>query len=660
VKRAIALAFLVALVGVTPRLADAAGCPAGYLIGGLFYCSPTPAPTPTPGATIAPDFIDTTPGPFGSYPIAVTIPNSASGTFVVGFDCNANVNGNQLIAAIGSVSVDGGNFAGSSSANPPTSQGGHNFSSASGLQASLAQALNAGAPPGAGQSYVAIATHGATNGTALAWAPITGGVVGSLTSVSVTDPTPLASATAWCIGGTGTACATRVAQCDEWGIKHFAAEITDTTNPTRAQVAAGVGPNPYPTLTPAPTPTPTPVSTASPWDPPTATPLVYSYPGIALPGSPFLTAIGTPTVNASSAAWVTAMLNGAGNSFQIGQIQISMCSAPTSNACYNNDVGFPVYFDCTGTTDSQCEQVQIHCTHNYSSPPCPAVPEGATIGLDPRWQIETGDQTNHDSHIVVVSPQQSKIYVLWQVGAAAFQGSGSIGCMQTFGGATGPTFCAWPPSGGVLNVSWGGSCDSNHNGFQDAKGNAYPHFGGCNGDATSTPMELGVLRPTDLMNAVNAVHAGNANATLSNAVAFALPCFQNLIVAPFVATDGTCTGLPPEGTNMYLAVHDAAINALGLPIIPSIILRTMDEDHYGAYGTDTGGGSSNGTFQIQILMGGTYTTWGAANPWVTQIEPELAAEGYNTSACTPGAHCNINLPIPSSLTGSLRFSAVNP
>jgi hypothetical protein len=345
------------------------------------------------------------------------------------------------------------------------------------------------------------------------------------------------------------------------------------------------------TGTPAPTAAPTSAATATPVA--NANSNVYD-PSVGVvpyfPTSPYSQKIpNPPTVNANNAAYVSGL----------GSFTLNTLNAFTAAAVDDNH-GEPIYMNHAGSNTP----VKIHCTENYGNQPCNV--EGDTIYIDPREIPQNGDVSGQDDHIVFMDPAAGYEYDFWVVHQ-------------------------WPPQNGVLTVNWGGRCALSGSGFTTPS---------CASTAIGTPVSMGLIRAKDL---VAAVSSGGA---LPQAIAVAVNC-------PGAGVgDGQCPGNAPEGSRMYLAMHDSDVNALNAAPITKVILRTLDEDHYGAIIMDTGGSQSG--IQMQAESDDTYTVWGLPGPWMTQFIPLAQSEGLPGSSGTQNDY-QVQLPIPSSVASALRF-----
>jgi hypothetical protein len=378
---------------------------------------------------------------------------------------------------------------------------------------------------------------------------------------------------------------------------------TRTPSPTEAP-ARTVTPTPKPTPTPTPKPTPTPTPTPKPT--PTATFLVYN-PAAGtyrlFPQSPMLQKIpSNPQPDPSSSAWIAE--SQIGNT--IGRLQFF--SDPSG---YAQDVSYPIYYT-VASSDPHAETIKISCS-GYTNAGCPA--NGVKLSVDSRVLPEDFG-TNGDRHITFIDTAGGYEHDLFQA--------------------------AWPPSSGILTAKQGGQCALTGTGFSG---------GDCSATASGTPASLGLIRATDLLAAI-----GNPNGSLPYAIAVATKCNYGYI-APAVNGDNgndSCETGPPDGARFYLAMHDAAVNALNAPNIVKVLLRTLDEDHYGAMLTDTNGGGAEMSMSRESDL--TYTVYGEPGPWVSQFVPEARNEGLTGASAPFEGEYFIDLPLPSNLfTNYLRI-----
>jgi len=361
------------------------------------------------------------------------------------------------------------------------------------------------------------------------------------------------------------------------------------------------------------TPSPTPHPTSSAYAPAGGTDPYFA-------SSPFFAKIPSPpTVNTHSSAWVSSVNQG-GN-FSLNQINVS---ATEGN---NADHNYPIYYNHSGSNTP----VTIHCMLEYvSGTQCND--EGMTVYIDPREKIQNNAESGQDDHLTIIDPVAGYEYVFWRV--------------QT----------PFPPTNGVLTAAYSGRCSLWGDGFTNPSYGGVHWNSGCVGDESGYPLSVGIIRPEDLEAALN-----SSTGSLPTALSFGMTCTgqpnNGALPAPFLGTgSGKCNNstTPIEGNRLYLAMHDSDVNALHLPKITSVILRTLDEDHYGAYLTDTGG--SQPGVQLYGVSDNTYLTWGANDPWHSWFLPEAKNEGLpGATSETQSAMYRVSLPIPSSITSKVRF-----
>jgi hypothetical protein len=326
------------------------------------------------------------------------------------------------------------------------------------------------------------------------------------------------------------------------------------------------------------------------------------------PSSPFSTKIpNPPTVNPNSAAWVAGL-----GTFTLNDIGANEASSILT------DHGEPIYMNHAGAN----VPVTIHCTSDFGHIPCNV--EGMTVFIDPREIPQNGGKAGEDDHFALIDPAEGYEYDFWVVQH-------------------------WPPENGVLVVNWAGRCALSGNGFTNPSYKGRHWNSGCGATASSTPLSMGLIRAKDLLAAVS------SGGTLPQAIAVAIRCVgTGPLAAPFLGSgDGKCPGRAPEGSRMYLAMHDADVNALGVAPIVAVILRTLDEDHYGAFVVDTGGNHDG--IEMQGESDSTYTVWGLPGPFWTRFVPEAAREGLPGASAMYGDRYQIALPIPPNVGASLRF-----
>jgi len=350
----------------------------------------------------------------------------------------------------------------------------------------------------------------------------------------------------------------------------------------------------------APAGVPAPASSA--YDPPAGSVPFF-------PASPFRQKIpNPPTVNPNSAAWVAGM----------GPFSLNNIAAVTPAGTLVNHHE-PVYYNHGGAN----VPVTIHCTAHFGNRDCST--EGMTVYIDPRETPQNGAKPGEDDHLALIDVPAGYEYDFWVVHE-------------------------WPPQNGVLTVNWAGRCALDGNGFTNPSYSG-PHWNsGCASTASGTPISMGLIRAKDLMAALHDPHG-----SLPEAIAFGIPCpGPGPLPAPFLGSgDGKCPGHAPEGSRLYLAMHDADVDALGVAPIVAVILRTLDEDHYGAFLIDTGGRQPG--MQLAAQSDTTYTAWGLPGPLMTQYLPEAQAEGLPGAAFPYDEKYEIGLPIPPAVEAAVRF-----
>jgi len=333
------------------------------------------------------------------------------------------------------------------------------------------------------------------------------------------------------------------------------------------------------------------------------------------PGNPFGALGGTVTPNASSAAWLAWDAKQGAPTF--GAMFVQLAPMPSAQ-----EIAFPVYMNHAGSNTP----VKIHCAEPWGA--CNV--EGLTIYIDPRELPQSGGcpatgGCAADNHFALIDPAGGYEYCLWQT--------------------------QWPPVNGVLTVGFGGRAALAGNGFT----NPSKPGTGCAGDASDTPLSLGLVRAKDWLAAI-----GSPSGVLPGAISYAFGCTgPGPLPPPFIgAGDGQCAGAPPEGSHLYLAMHDAQVNALGVAPLVAVLLRTMDEDHYGAIAIDSGGGPSSTIGPPNFESDKTYTAWGLPAPYLAQFVPEAVKEGLPTWVDATNNRRGFNLPFPSSVTwGSFVYAA---
>jgi hypothetical protein len=227
-------------------------------------------------------------------------------------------------------------------------------------------------------------------------------------------------------------------------------------------------------------------------------------------------------------------------------------------------------------------------------------------------------------------------------------------------------------------ISWGGNAWTGGNGFQFT-----PVTGGENegasGDAAHAPMTPFLIRPQDL------AYAAQNGGVLNHALGFVAgtvgtvngtssPCPQPL-PSPFLGSGDShnfanCgAGYAPEGERGWLNMTDSQVNALGLGAITSVILRTIDKQHYGFFVVESAGAGGQ-NYRLWAENGQTYSAWGYPDPWIDStfttagftgsFLAECRSEGY--SGCASGANTGnpnqtwqVPLPLPTSVGQNIMW-----
>jgi hypothetical protein len=347
-------------------------------------------------------------------------------------------------------------------------------------------------------------------------------------------------------------------------------------------------PTPTPTKAPtqAPTQAPTPAPQASAYDPPAG-----DQPYFSSSSNPFdLQLPATPNVNPNSASMLSYFQSCCSNGpFAFRPFQV-FGTLPNTK-----EIAFPVYYNHAGSNTP----VTINCTTTYGSTPCNV--QGMTLYVDNR-EIPQGES---DGHWVMIDPTAGYEYVLYQT--------------------------QWPPKNGVLSATSGGRCALSGNGFTNPSYSGPAWNRGCSGDASATPLSMGTVRAKDWLAQIN-----TTNGVLPDALNYSFSCngvsadTGGALPSPFPPTAGDgCLAqneAPAEGSRIFLAMHDAQVNALSVPPLSKVLLRTLDEDHYGAILIDTGANGYNG-LGINVESDSTYAAWGQPGPWLNSWLPEAQAEG---------------------------------
>jgi len=417
-----------------------------------------------------------------------------------------------------------------------------------------------------------------------------------ITLRTIMSPTLLLVALAACSGGgTSTVLAPNGdAQASQSAPPAPTGSPVATRGPATVPTAVPTSvPTPVPTPTPPlPTPVPTPKPTATPTPgPPLYDPSADSFPNFR--SSEFFQRLPTnPTVNVKTSTWLSSL-----GTISLGQLQFA--ANPSGVA---RDFGTPVYETAVGP---RAMAVKVHCTEPWGT----CAVEGKTVYVESSEQPEDGGTNGEDSHFAIVDNTTGDEYDFWGT--------------------------RWPPSNGVLTIEWGGSCKLSG-----------PGYGGCGGSASGTALSLGIIRAKDL---VAAVQSGG---TLPYALSTGVKCADGY-VAPMTSSDEYTPGCPPEGARAYLALHDSDVNASGASDIVKAILRTIDEDHYGMFITDSGSGDG---FSFITESDVTYTAFGLPGPLVNTLVPLAQSEGIPGSSAAYEAVWYLHLPATGiNLSSEIRF-----
>jgi hypothetical protein len=326
-----------------------------------------------------------------------------------------------------------------------------------------------------------------------------------------------------------------------------------------------------------------------------------------------------PTVNPSSSPWVSSLVRG-------GNLSLNTINV-ASYEPDDNDHNYTIYYNHSGSNTP----VTVHCNLQYASG-VSCNDEGMTVYIDSREKIQNNDTSVQDDHLILIDPAAGYEYDFWEVQPP------------------------WPPTNGKINAQYSGRCALAGDGFTNPSYSGPAWNAGCTGDEVGMPLTVGIIRAEDIEAALN-----SSTGSLPQALAFGVTCDgksnNNQLPPPFLGPgSGTCSSstYAIEGNRLYLAMHDSDVNALGLPKITSVILRTLDEDHYGAFLTETGGSQSG--LQMYAISDNSYLSWGATDPWTSWFLPEAQTEGLpGASSADPNGMYQIQLPIPASLTAKVRF-----
>jgi hypothetical protein len=337
-------------------------------------------------------------------------------------------------------------------------------------------------------------------------------------------------------------------------------------------------PTTRPTASPTPHPTdsPTPHPTASPTPHPTASPTPTSAPtggtGAALlcvhfASNPMCHKLpSNPQVASQSGAWSSLEFGSGRNTF--GGLQISNAANPFLDS-YDNSV--PRYELPVGAATTK--QI-IQCNkESYSYEVCQRTGMNNKVLYVPADMIPQGASDHHFAYDDFANHGEQDFFLTEMP-------SGNGGTMSV-GGAG---FCKWGTDGT-----------------------------GCSGsNATDIALGMGAIDATLLKEAESDPQHGS----LPFAVASEAVCNDTTFVYPATGSDGAtsngsppCIGhtgpgqRPPEGTRWFLAMHDSDVNATNNDAYVKVILRTMDEDHYGGVVTDTNWGEAPEGLMIPFSRG---------------------------------------------------------
>jgi hypothetical protein len=306
-----------------------------------------------------------------------------------------------------------------------------------------------------------------------------------------------------------------------------------------------------------------------------------------------------PAIAPNSTAW-SALEFQPGHAGNLGNIDQGGSNEPSEPVSTLN-VGDP-----TVAMTISCD------TQTYSLGTCSrfGIPNGSVQLLPPGAYVET----NADGHLSVESVPLGGEIDFWNITSAGKPIPSTPGILH-LGGAG---FCKWSSDG--TNCS--GSTATNI---------ATP-IGGIRGDA----LQAGEADP---------IHG-----TLGYAISVALLCGDPTWVYPATFSDGSntnassaCVGhtgagaRPPEGTRGFLKLHDADINATSnLPYV-KVILRTIDEDHYGTIATDTNWSGAPG---ISVAYGHGGFAFAAKEAGITSTTYQLPVTVNGIDLATQFAWCS--------------------
>jgi len=188
-------------------------------------------------------------------------------------------------------------------------------------------------------------------------------------------------------------------------------------------------------------------------------------------------------------------------------------------------------------------------------------------------------------------------------------------------------------NGGVLHVGGAGFCAWGTDGTN------------CSGStATNIDTSMGGIDATLL----HAAESDPVHGSLPYALSASEVCndVSTSFVYPATASDGdnsnsapACAGhtgagqRPPEGTRWFLALHDSDINATNNAPYVKVLLRTMDEDHFGGTITDTNWSGSNAGLLPQFNRGDySFAAAEAGISYGTDVLLPITTNGINLSS----------------------------
>jgi hypothetical protein len=187
-------------------------------------------------------------------------------------------------------------------------------------------------------------------------------------------------------------------------------------------------------------------------------------------------------------------------------------------------------------------------------------------------------------------------------------------------------------NGGTLHVGGAGFCAWGSDGT------------GCSGStATSLDTSMGGIDAALL----KAAESDSIHGSLAYALSTSEVCndVSTSFVYPATSSDGdnsnsasACSGhtgagqRPPEGSRWFLALHDADINATNNAPYVKVLLRTMDEDHFGGTITDTNWSGSSAGLLPQFNRGDySFAAAEAGISYGTDVLLPITTNGINLS-----------------------------